>query len=935
MPTNSINVTTGTSISGSATQNSLTTGNVWGADIQMIPPYPVLTLTKACASGNIFPGTSLTYLLSYGNSGNGIATNVLLSDVLPINVNYVPNSATCGGSFTAATHTLTWSLASLSPGQSGQLAFQVTASAGVATGTEISNTATIMATEVTTPVASNVAVVTVCSRGAGDWWMYRHDPRHSGRSAHAGPAAPVQQWAFPSKNVITSSPACAADGTLYVGSEDDHLYAIAPDGSQRWVFATAGGSIFRPVGADNTIYLGSGDQHLYALNPDGTQKWVFSSAGAISSSPLIAPDGTLYVGSADGISMPSTRMAANSGRFPPEAVSPPRRRSGRMAPSTSAHPITICMPLPPAASNGGCLPPAAPSPPRRRSGRTARFISALRMTNCMRSTPAACCSGPLPAAAPSLLLRRWERTARFTSARCDHALYALNPDNTLQWSFATGGAITSSPAIDANGIIYFGSGDTRCYAITPGGTQQWAYGIGSSVDSSPVLGANGTLYVGAHDGKLYAISAPTFTVSPSSDANGTISPSSMQTVNYGDSLTFTATAYPNYTEASWSVDGTPVQLGGSQFTLYDITADHTVQVTFTALGPVAQGDWWMFRHDPQHTGRSPYLGPASPIQKWVFDAGYNIYSSPALGADGTIYLGAENNLLYAVTPDGSLKWAFPTQAPIDSSPAIGADGTIYIGSEDSNLYAVNADGTQQWAFPTLATINSSPALKADGTIYIGLNDGNLYALNPDGTQQWAFATSGFIQSSPAIGTDGTLYIGSADSNVYAINADGTLQWGFPPETWSPPPRPSERTAPSTSGHGITTCMRSIPTVHSSGCFRRIMISIPLRHSGQTAASISAPRITISMPSTRMARNSGSFQPAHLSNPLRRSRRMAQFIWEQKTVIATLDRKTLKWSYHNGEHNALLPGHSERTAPSISVPMIATICTPSRPLPHSP
>ena len=49
--------------------------------------------------------------------------------------------------------------------------------------------------------------------------------------------------------------------------------------------------------------------------------------------------------------------------------------------------------------------------------------------------------------------------------------------------------------------------------------------------------------------------------------------------------------------------------------------------------------------------------------------------------------------------DGTQKWAFPTLGLVDSSPAIGADGTLYVGSGDGNLYAINPDGTQEWAFP--------------------------------------------------------------------------------------------------------------------------------------------------------------------------------------------------------------------------------------------
>ena len=37
----------------------------------------------------------------------------------------------------------------------------------------------------------------------------------------------------------------------------------------------------------------------------------------------------------------------------------------------------------------------------------------------------------------------------------DGTLYALNPDGTLRWKFATGGNIESSPAIGEDGTIYF------------------------------------------------------------------------------------------------------------------------------------------------------------------------------------------------------------------------------------------------------------------------------------------------------------------------------------------------------------------------------------------------------------------------------------------------------------------------------------------------
>ena len=105
---------------------------------------------------------------------------------------------------------------------------------------------------------------------------------------------------------------------------------------------------------------------------------------------------------------------------------------------------------------------------------------------------------------------------------------------------------------------------------------------------------------------------------------------------------------------------------------------------------------------------------------------------------------------------------------IFSSPAIGPDGTIYFGSWDKNFYAYNPDGTKKWSYQLGAVEFSSPIIGADGTIYFGDYDKNLYALNPNGTKKWTYNTNGYIPSSPAIGADGTLYFGDEDGNLYAI-----------------------------------------------------------------------------------------------------------------------------------------------------------------------
>ena len=59
----------------------------------------------------------------------------------------------------------------------------------------------------------------------------------------------------------------------------------------------------------------------------------------------------------------------------------------------------------------------------------------------------------------------------------DGKLYAINPDGTPKWVLAEGLAFTnerSSPAIDADGTIYFDAyGNT--YAVNPNGSLKWSF----------------------------------------------------------------------------------------------------------------------------------------------------------------------------------------------------------------------------------------------------------------------------------------------------------------------------------------------------------------------------------------------------------------------------------------------------------------------------
>ncbi len=141
---------------GAGQSNALQGGQT--PPVVVATPQPALSLTKALSGvGNttVAPGDSITYRLTFQSTGSDPADNVVLTDTLAANLNFV--SAT--GTYAVAGQTVTWNLGDQPPGspQTVEVTAQVDPSApnGI-----INNDATIDADSLS-PVTSNTVSIQV------------------------------------------------------------------------------------------------------------------------------------------------------------------------------------------------------------------------------------------------------------------------------------------------------------------------------------------------------------------------------------------------------------------------------------------------------------------------------------------------------------------------------------------------------------------------------------------------------------------------------------------------------------------------------------------------------------------------------------------------------------------------------------------------------
>lgn len=194
-------------------------------------------------------------------------------------------------------------------------------------------------------------------------------------------------------------------------------------------------------------------------------------------------------------------------------------------------------------------------------------------------------------------------------------------------------------------------------------------------------------------------------------------------------------------------------------------------------GNVYIGDIGDEESDNGEGGRLYCIGPDGQL-RWDFETGGSIYGAVTVDGDN-VYCVSADSTLYCLDRAGALRWSLRLTDDLSCAPAVGIDGTLYIGSDAGTLFCVSRAGKLRWQFKTGDEIAGPATVGADGRVYI--TSDSVYCLDARGRRRWAFGTpdADYFFASAVPGPNGLVYCGCTDGYLYCIGPDGRLRWRAP------------------------------------------------------------------------------------------------------------------------------------------------------------
>lgn len=385
-----------------------------------------------------------------------------------------------------------------------------------------------------------------------------------------------------------------------------------------------------------------------------------------------------------------------------------------------------------------------------------------------------------------------------------------------KWAYDAGGKVKATPAIGANGTLYFGSdaATNNVVALRPSGTEAWtkSYGV---VEGSPSVGASVAgkerIYVAASTGSgatLYALDNLSGDVLPLGAVGAKCGAYTGGTVLGGAAIsdTFVTTTI----ESMHAVYNLGSAGGGKLVTLrpggsagVDCLTEPTVENVPYGGGVVVTGNDVYFSDQAGNvrgyafkTGGGWALKPNFPVPIGGPSYGLSVLTntSKVLGGGGFGSSGFVFTVPFSggTEPDWTLPGTVPAWTPIIAGSNANPLGIV--GMNNNQLKRFNVGTTTESMVATDGIVRGAPALGQDGSVYATSGTGMLevralsdLSLAWKATQFGAVPTDTLGDASSSVALDcarpdaggapipgrpGTLYAGSATTNkLYAFVVD--------------------------------------------------------------------------------------------------------------------------------------------------------------------
>jgi outer membrane protein assembly factor BamB len=260
-------------------------------------------------------------------------------------------------------------------------------------------------------------------------------------------------------------------------------------------------------------------------------------------------------------------------------------------------------------------------------------------------------------------------------------LHAVDQDGAVRWAYTVGidGDVATSAVMGPSGTVFFG-GAQRMHSISPTGTLNWFQGLdGVIFTANPVLSPSGnTVYVATIGGSLYS-----FTTGGSQNWRITVS----RNIRFGaPAVADDGTIYVGTRDGlvsvtdngmSATINWTYPMSGAGVVSTPAIGTDGTIYVG--GKGVAGGGGAAFFAINPDAS------------TAWSYPAGKFFRGSPMIDPVGRIYTTSGKDVIAfdSTNPSDPFLWRYSTRRNLYSSPAIAADGTLWITGADRNVYAIS------------------------------------------------------------------------------------------------------------------------------------------------------------------------------------------------------------------------------------------------------